>query len=139
MFYYMEPEVAGSLGPDTILDRSTHPPIVKRLDFLVADWLGDELLETFPCFVVTIKLQQGIEDSYLTGVNFTRINVNYSTDVIAPDYDQARPLFSWMKVHGVAGVDDFGLGEDFRLVVSGRAKKLLETYSLNYADFEAYK
>ena len=51
-FFSLRPEVAGGMGPDTVMDRSTHPPVVSRLHFELADWLGDCLVTTFPCFLV---------------------------------------------------------------------------------------
>jgi hypothetical protein len=30
-YFYIQPEVAGGLGKNTVMDRSVHPPIVSRL------------------------------------------------------------------------------------------------------------
>lgn len=43
-----------------------------------------------------------------------------------------------MKVHGVAGQDDFGIARDFRLVISRDAELLLQGFNLSDATFEAY-
>jgi hypothetical protein len=32
-FVYIEPEVAGGLGENTLLDVRTHPPVVTRLHY----------------------------------------------------------------------------------------------------------
>ncbi|MGW8329895.1 hypothetical protein ACWGLE_18570 [Streptomyces sp. NPDC055897] len=51
-FYRLTPEVAGGFGSRTDLDSTVHPPYVMRLHYEVADWLGDCLVQTFPCFLV---------------------------------------------------------------------------------------
>jgi hypothetical protein len=43
-YFYVEPEVAGGLGERTVMDRSTHPPVVKRLHYQLEGWLGDAIL-----------------------------------------------------------------------------------------------
>ena len=32
-YFYIQPEVAGGLGKNTVMDRSVHPPIVSRLHY----------------------------------------------------------------------------------------------------------
>jgi hypothetical protein len=43
--YIIEPEVAGQLGNDTILNYSTKPPIIEKLNYEFEDWLGDDFIE----------------------------------------------------------------------------------------------
>src|SRR3954454_10828086 len=56
VYFALEPEVAGQLGDTTMLDTSVHPPVIQRLEYRFDGWLGDDLLESFPCFVVTERL-----------------------------------------------------------------------------------
>lgn len=123
MFFYIEPEVAGGLGSATIMDGSVHPPVVSELNLNFEGWLGDELLEAFPCFVVTKRVEQAILESSLTGVNFSSLLITFSGNFTEMNSCLQVPEFSWMKVIGMAGVDDFGLAEDLRLVVSEKGKK----------------
>ena len=58
MFHTLEPEVAGGFGEQTILDNSTHPPDVKWLHYVLDGWLGDDILESFPCYIVTERLRR---------------------------------------------------------------------------------
>ena len=51
-YFIMEPEVAGKLGPGTVMDRSNHPPEVYKLHYQFDDWLGDAVVESFPCFLI---------------------------------------------------------------------------------------
>jgi hypothetical protein len=55
-YYTLEPEVAGGLGDGTVIDTTVHPPHVERLHYEFEDWLGDDLVESFPCFLVSKPL-----------------------------------------------------------------------------------
>ena len=138
MYFYVEPEVAGGLGNATEIDTSVHPPIVKKLNFNLEGWLGDELLETFPCFIVTKRVERAIRDASLEGVEFRPLLVTFSEGFAESHPAVKAPDFSWMHVIGKAGLDDFGIAEDLRLVISEAAKKILEAYGLKYADLEAF-
>ncbi|APF85630.1 hypothetical protein HI806_01945 [Ralstonia solanacearum] len=54
-YFFLEPEVAGALGENTVLDASTHPPRVEKLHFEFSGWLGDAILESFPCVIATLR------------------------------------------------------------------------------------
>jgi len=69
-YYYIEPEVAGGLGNDTVMNRSVHPPVVTKLHYQFDGWLGDVLLESSPCFIVTELAKQKLQDARLTGATF---------------------------------------------------------------------
>jgi hypothetical protein len=46
-FFRLEPEVAGGPGAATVLDSSTHPPRVARLEYHFDGWLGDNVLRQY--------------------------------------------------------------------------------------------
>jgi hypothetical protein len=52
-YFQIAPEVAGGWGRNTVMDRSIHPPHVTKLHFEFDGWLGDVLLESFPCYIIT--------------------------------------------------------------------------------------
>src|SRR5688572_3769303 len=125
-FFYVEPEVAGGLGENTVLDRRTHPPIVSRLHYHFDGWLGDVLLETFPCFIVTEAARQALQKSGATGARFDTVEVTRS-----PEFDELHPgaqlpPFVWLRPEGEPGRDDVSTAEDGRLVVSARVLELLQ-------------
>jgi hypothetical protein len=134
-YYTLEPEVAGGLGRNTVMDRSVHPPMVERLHYELAGWLGDDLLETFPCFIVTNCLRERIADAGLTGTEFAPAEVTASQQFrdLYPTRDV--PGFVWLKPTGRAGRDDFGMSHDHRLVVSARALKVLSLLHCRVFDF----
>ncbi len=78
MYKIIEPEVAGSLGEQAQIDNSFFPPLIKNLNYEFEGWLGDDILESFPCYIVTEQLRKGIESEGLTGINFDEVLVSKS-------------------------------------------------------------
>jgi hypothetical protein len=128
-YHVLEPEVAGGLGPNTLMDRSVHPPIVSQLHYVFDGWLGDELLESFPCYLVTEELADRIRSRQLTGVEFGNVEVSVSPKFREIKGRQDLPAFRWLKPVGVAGKDDFGIGSDSRLVVSDEALAAIRAHN----------
>lgn len=137
-YRYVEPEVSGSLGESTDLDSSVHPPVVSRLEFRFDGWLGDCLLECFPCFVLTERAKAAVEASKFSGVIFDDLVVSKSDQFDELYPGKELPVFFWAKVTGVAGQDDFGLAKDFRLVLSEQALKVLERFGLEQSLISDY-
>jgi hypothetical protein len=134
-YHSVEPEVAGGLGPRTVMDRRSHPPIVKRLHYVMDGWLGDELLESFPVFVVTESLRDNLNRSGLTGVLTEDVEVTLSDEFQELYPNRTVPSFVWLKITGCPGVHDFGIAEDHRLVVSHRALELMNLKHAVVASF----
>lgn len=67
LLYYIDPEIAGGFGAGTVMDASRHPPIVINLEYQLDGWLGDEVLELFPCFVLTEAVAMEISKLSLSG------------------------------------------------------------------------
>ena len=124
-FFRLDPEAAGGLARMTVMDRSTHPPLVTRLHYEFDGWLGDELLQSFPCFIVTQALASSLAAADLTGTSFDLVIVTVSQQFRDMYGDRALPEFSWLKVCGRAGADDFGVDNNNYLVVSERALRMM--------------
>lgn len=125
-YYLLEPEVAGELGEDTVMDVDVHPPVVTRLQYVIQDWLGDEILESTPCFVVTEHLAGLIGAAGLSGYRLADAEV-----VLSEDAEELAggpvdlPKWQWLQLTGTAGTDDFGASANGSLVVSQRALDVL--------------
>jgi hypothetical protein len=133
IFYILEPEVAGDLGEKSVLDFSTHPPTVLKLHYKFNVWLGDDLITTHPCFIVTERLRKALDELGGTGYQFDEVEVSTSEyfGVVNPKLE--LPIFYWMKVHGVPGVDDVGVTEDKKqLVVSDRFLNVLGRFNTQH-------
>jgi hypothetical protein len=142
-YFYIEPEVAGGIGDDTVLDTSVHPPLVSNLSYEFDTFPSDAILSGFPAYIVTDALKDSILQKGATGVDFDRTDVTTSAtfDELKAQFhpDQYLPSFAWMKVSGQAGRDDFGIGSDNRLVVSERLLALLQVHGLENALVEAFE
>lgn len=133
-FFAVEPEVAGGFGPNTILDRNVYPIRVDHLHYEFSGWLGDELLEATPCWIVTENLARQIRETGLSGVEFVEAEVSTSDQFRELHPDRSLPKFFRLNVTGAPRRDDFGVGDDLRLVVSETALDLLR--QTNRASFD---
>jgi len=138
MFYYIEPEVAGSLGDSSIIDTSVHPPKISKLHYQFDGWLGDDLLETFPCYIVTEKMKEKIESNNLSGARFDSVMISVSDQFQEMYPNKTLPQFFWLKVDGSAGKDDFGIAKDHRLVISKKALDTMKQLNIENSDIEEY-
>lgn len=136
-FYFVEPEVAGGLGPGTVLDTSVHPPLVSDLEYEFGGWLGDVLVESFPVFLLETSAAEELLRAGMTGFSLDEVNVTRSVefDEMQPAVD--LPNFVWLRVFGEAEVDDIAMGNDYRLVMSMRAVALIGRDKLRNALFES--
>lgn len=132
-YYSIEPEVAGGFGDGTIIDRSSGRMEVKALHYELDGWLGDELLESAPCFIASAQLANKIKNENLSGVGFDKVQITKSDEFndFHPNLD--LPKFVWLKVNGIPGKDDFGVSSDLNLVVSEVALQLLTQNGMSHA------
>ncbi|MEV6527554.1 hypothetical protein AB0M43_37075 [Longispora sp. NPDC051575] len=137
-FHLLEPEVAGELGPGTVIDTTVHPPRVSVLEYVFTDWLGDDLLESFPCYLASERLADAIERSDVTGYRFDHVDVSVSPEADELLEDATLPAFRWLIATGTACVDDFGTTSKGEIVVSDRALELLRSFTIDNCDVGAY-
>ncbi|KFF18848.1 hypothetical protein [Chryseobacterium sp. JM1] len=136
MYKLLEPEVAGGLGDKTKIDNSFFPPLIKNLHYEFDGWLGDDILESFPCYIVTEQLRKGIESEYLTGISFDEVLISKSETFLELYPEKELPNFYWAKIHGEAHKDDFLITEQNTLALSEKAYILLKKYNIKHADIE---
>ena len=137
-YYYIEPEVAGELGVNTILDSSTHPPRVEKLHYRFSGWLGDAILESFPCFIITQSAANALNENGVTGITLSDVEVSVSEEFDAMYPQKMLPQFRWIKIFGKPGKDDFGIADDLRLVVSDRALRILREFGVSQSLIEKW-
>lgn len=137
LYHYVEPEVAGAWGNETIADTSVHPPVVHKLHYEISGWLGDDLLETFPCFIVSERLREDLIKSGLAGFDFDHVLISKSDELAADTTFEEMPNFHWMKVHGANEGADFKISADHRLMVSDRALTVLRRNKIANAEISS--
>jgi hypothetical protein len=125
-WYALEPEVAGGWGARTIADTTTHPPVVKSLHYEFEDWSGDELVTSFPCFLITARLALRMPAG-LSGFKLASVEVTKSQVFRELNPRKRLPKFHWLQVLGTAGRDDFGMSNEHTLVVSAQALAALRS------------
>ena len=132
--FYLEPEVAGGFGEGTILDRSVHPPVVQKLHYKFDGWLGDVLLETFPCFIMTAAAADELKSQNIRGVEFDNVEISTSKEFDELFPNLQLPEFVWLKPNGIADQnDDVSVARDGRLIVSEKALKWLRELGIGHA------
>jgi hypothetical protein len=132
----LKPEVAGSLGPGTVLDRSLQPPVIERLEHRFDGWLGDELLAAIPCFLVTERLGTRLLRERFMGFELRPVLVSKSDEFLDLFGDLPLPEFAWLQVDGEPGRHDLGLTETLRLVVSESCLKVFREFKIDACDVE---
>jgi hypothetical protein len=133
-YYQIEPEVAGGWGKNTLFTRAPgEPMLVQKLHYQFDGWLGDELLESTPCYIVSERLAHEIRRTKLTGMKFDEVEITKSDQFRELYPDRQLPKFLWLKVEGEAGRDDFGIAPGLQLIVSERAFELLKRVGISHA------
>lgn len=134
--YVIKPEVAGGLGSLSKIDKSTHPPFVTRLHYEFSGWMGDDIVETFPTFIVTDALFGAIESSRLSGVEFDDVIVTKDRqfEQLFPDVASSLPRWYWLRPVGRTHTSDFSQDDAGRLIVSEKALELLQGFNINNAE-----
>lgn len=138
-YFALEPEVAGGFGKRTILDATVHPPVVEHLNYEFGwGYLGDELLENFPCFIVTQRLADILVRSGLGSFYLDEVEVTFTPDAQEEHAGKPFPHFLWLRVTGTAGQDDLGVTGKAQLVVSERALQVLRRGVIDNCGIEPY-
>ena len=138
-YHIIEPEVAGGWGESTEFTRTPgQPVVVHKLHYQFDGWLGDELLESTPCYIATERLAAEIGRAKLTGVSFDQVETSKSDQFDALYPGRELPKFVWLKVEGTPGRDDFGVTPDLRLVVSEKALAMLVDVGISHALVEMF-
>lgn len=132
VFFILDPEVAGGFGDQTdLVQRKDDYPIVTKLEYEFFGWLGDELLTTHPCFIVTNQLKKTMEDFQGTGYSFCDVIISKSEEFLEEFPDTELPQFAWLRIHGIAMSDDVGLGPNATLVISEELLKKMQNHQLD--------
>ncbi len=136
--FILEPEVAGQLGDSTILSYETKPPIIEKLHYEFDDWLGDDFLAGFQCFICTDDLAQALNKNKLSGYNLDDCKVSKSQlfyDLNEEGLD--LPQFVWFRVTGNSN-DDFCIMPNFTLVVSEQALNIFKQFRINHCEIKLF-
>lgn len=133
----IQPEVIVGLGDNTeFLEQQPPFKTVLNLHLELEDWLGDDLMECHPCYIVTESLKNCLENDKFTGFEFANIEITQN-EYFDDNYhiNKDLPLFYWLKIIGEKNVDDVFIGEKYTLFANDRfINYLKENFSVNYLD-----
>ncbi len=148
--FLIEPEVAGEIGENTIYENYNDIidkgalPMISHLHFIFKGWLGDDILEVTPCFLVSERLKETIQKEQLVGCEFRNIEVSLSDDFIEMYPNKKIPNFFQLLPLGTICLDegtytncdnmDFSISEKSYLILSEKAKDIIELYYSKNAD-----
>jgi hypothetical protein len=135
MAFVLEPLIAGELGERTELDPGTHPPLVTAVEYVLDAPVPDDLIESFPVFLVAEDLAYRLKAAGLDGFTVAAALVTPS-----PEYVELHPgaptrAYRWLQVSGGPAADCW-LASDHRLCVSDRMMLVLETADLTNCGVE---
>lgn len=78
-YFILEPEVVGGIGRKSkILYENSKIKEVTFLDYEFESWLGDDILTTHPCFIISESLYDIIKVSDLKGFQLQKIDISFS-------------------------------------------------------------
>jgi len=127
MAYVVEPHVAGELGPGTSLDTSTHPPHVSSVEYVLDTPGTDDLIESFPVFLVSDELARELERANLTGFDLAEARVVPSLGYQDMYGDTPHKHYHWLKLTPSVKPDSW-LDEEHRLNVSDQMMEVLRRF-----------
>lgn len=152
--YLLEPEVAGGLGPNTIItnwkelksgEQQIHK--IEYLEYVFDDWLGDDLLTSFPAFIVTQELATDMSERQLTGIELGEVQITKSKlfEDIHPNF--MLPSFARLQPTGIVVLSedrkvkkwskhDVCLSQYGDLIVTENCMAILKKYRLEHCDIE---
>ena len=141
-FYNLKCEVPGTLGPETVFDKSTTPWRIVNLHTVFDGWLGGEIMTISSCIIVSNGLKNKLSFDFSGIVQYEAFQLEKSETFMSLQPDIELPDFSRMIISDKGFVDDFAMvkyGKLFnQLIISDKAKNLLETINLgNYSITEA--
>ncbi|MEV4316754.1 hypothetical protein [Actinocrispum sp. NPDC049592] len=130
-YYLVNPEVAGGLGPETVMDTTVHPPRVSRLEYEVVDWLGDCIVQSFPCYLTLRGVAKKLEALKFTGFHSDEAAISEADEYRDINPDGELPDLVWLVVDGQPGRDDLGLTDKAELIVSEPVLEVFRSEAFN--------
>lgn len=133
----IQPEVITGLGKNTeFLEKKPPFLTVTKLHIQLEDWLGDDLMECHPCYIVTEKLKEGLQNTGFSGFDFAEMTIT-KDDYFDNNYQLKKelPKFYWLQVIGKQNIDDIVIGTEKSLLIEEKMLTYLqENFILNYMD-----
>ncbi|GAA3537516.1 hypothetical protein [Kribbella ginsengisoli] len=130
MPYSVDPQVAGELGEGTVMDSSVHPPAVSRVEFVLDSPETDDLVQSFPVYLISDLLADRVGQAGLTGIRLAHAEVRPSEEFLAAFGEVPHRNYLWLQLENSEGADAW-LDDSLELCVSDRLMRILEEGTLS--------
>ncbi|CAM4311373.1 hypothetical protein TU52_18515 [Bacillus cereus] len=148
--YLLSPEVAGGHGEKTIYSKEKNigtEGVSGKVQFLHYEfygWLGDDLLESTPCFIVSEKLKNALLSSELKGFKLEECLISLSEEFLELYPDKELSNFWRLIPLGTVNHENgnysewsghqFCLTTRGDLIVTEEVLSFLKSFTLKYCD-----
>lgn len=119
MAYVLEPLVAGELGEGTDLDATKHPPVVRQVDYVLDLPTDEDLIQSFPVYLVSEELAAALATANLAGFQLDDAHVRPSDQYEVFGGGPPPKRYRWLRLDP-SPAPDCWLDEHYRLCVSER-------------------
>lgn len=130
MPYSLDPQVAGELGEGSVLDATVHPPAVAKVDYVLDRPDADELIQSFPVYLVSSGLADRLQSSGLTGFALAEVVTRPSVEYSSAFGDAPHRHYRWLQVLGTEE-DDCWIDASLMLCISDRMMEILSEATLS--------
>ena len=136
MPYVLQPLVGGELGQDVEFDNSTHPPGIDRVQYVLDYPTSEDLMESFPAYIVSEALAERLVAAGLRGFTLAEAEVLPGENYLALYGDVPHKTYRWLQVAPRTPDADVWLDDAPQLCVSDRMMAVLEGADLAGAEIE---
>lgn len=115
----VDPEVIVGMGEHIVIDNSIYPPKVQNLHINVEDWMGDNIMENFPVYIITERLKKGLQATDFKGFKINNLELTID-EYFFENYQLKKeiPKFYWLLVIGKNNKDDLYIDDQNILNIS---------------------
>jgi hypothetical protein len=128
--YSIDPQVAGELGEGTVMDSSVHPPAVSRVEFILDYPETDDLIQSFPIYLLSDELADRVVQSGLAGIRLEDVDVRPSEEFLAAFGEAPHRNYRWLQLENSEGADAW-ISDALELCISDRMMRILEEATLS--------
>jgi hypothetical protein len=134
-YFKLTPGSCGVLGENTVFERTIISFEMTRLHVLFQFGANDAILRVAGNLLISVSAAAMLADIEATGFAIEAIEVGVDEQIAMLGAWKGSNIsrYRWLKVCGIAGVDDFGRNQH-RLIVSERALEVLKRDGLSQCE-----
>jgi|688.fasta_scaffold516868_2 hypothetical protein len=100
--FIIDPAVEGGFGEQTIVERNPEIeyPEVVSLEYRFDDWNGDEIVNSFPCHLISARLYESLSRAGVSGLAIKDVLISKSEKFDQLSLEVCLPEFYWLAPIG---------------------------------------